>query len=161
MDRLEKVIREFSHLLFLIGSLAILGMLTLGISDVFSIKLFNYALPGSVELVSFMQLIAGSFAIAHTQILGGHIRMDFVVRRLPERIRAGVSGLTSFMGALFFILLAWQSYNFGHTLQITAEVSTSLRIPLCFLVYAIAFSCIPVALVFLGEFLRIVKGRKV
>jgi hypothetical protein len=55
---------------------------------------------------------------------------------------------------LLFVLLGWQSYDFGHTLQASGEVSMTVGIPVYPFVYGIAFSCIVVFLVLLLQYLK-------
>ena len=129
-------------------------MLGLAVADIIGIKLFKHPIPGGIEVVAFLGVVVTGFAIAYTQVVHGHIRVEFVVLRLPKRAQAVIFAVVSFLGLVFFALLAWRSYDFGRVLQTTGEVSMTQGIPFYPFVYAIAFCCIPVCLVLLAEFLK-------
>ena len=129
-------------------------MLGLAVADIIGIKLFKHPIPGGIEVVAFLGVVVTGFAIAYTQVVHGHIRVEFVVLRLPKRAQPVIFAFVSFLGPVFFALLAWRSYDFGRVLQTTGEVSMTQGIPFYPFVYAIAFCCIPVCLVLLAEFLK-------
>jgi len=82
------------------------------------------------------------------------IGVEFFVMRMPKRAQAGVIALVSLLGIVLFGLLAWQSYEFGCTLQVTGEVSMTQGIPFYPFVYAIAFCCIPICLLLFVDLLK-------
>ena len=152
--RLGKLATSVSRWVSWIAGAGVVAMLALTIADIIGIKLFKSPVPGAIEIVGFLGIVVTTFAIAYTYILRGHIRVEFFVTQLPLRWRAGINALVSLVGIVLFVLLAWQSYVYGHILQTTGEVSMTQRIPFYPFVYAIAFSCIPVCLVLLLEFLQ-------
>jgi TRAP-type C4-dicarboxylate transport system permease small subunit len=129
-------------------------MLGLTVADIIGIKLFRHPVPGAIELVAFLGVVVTAFAIAFTQVRRGHIQVEFFVMRLPEHARAGVIALVSLLGIALFALLAWQSFEFGQSLQASGEVSMTQRIPFYPFVYALTFCCIPICLVLLADFLK-------
>jgi len=143
-----------SHWFNWVAGAAVVAMLVLVVADIIGIKFFKYPIPGGIEMVSFLAVVVTAFAIAFTQMHHGHIQVEFFVMRMPTRIKAGVIALVSLLGTVLFALLAWQSYKFGYTLQVTGEVSMTQRIPFYPFVYAIAFCCIPICLLLLVDFLK-------
>ena len=154
IERLEKFAHSSSHRVNWVAGVGLVAMLGLIVADIIGIKFFKHPIPGAIEMVAFLGVVVTAFAIAYTQVLRGHIQVEFVVMRLPKHVQAGLTALVSLLGLALFALLAWQSYDFGHTLQVTGEVSMTQRIPFYPFVYAIAFCCLPVCLVLLVEFLR-------
>ena len=154
MVRLGRFATSLSRWVSWVAGVGVVAMLALTIADVIGIKLFKSPIPGAIETIGFLGVVVTTFAIAYTYILRGHIRVEFFVTQLPPRWRAGINALVSLVGIVLFVLLAWQSYVYGHVLQTTGEVSMTQRIPFYPFVYAIAFSCIPVCLVLLLEFLQ-------
>ncbi len=136
------------------------GMLSLAVADIIGIKLaqagvpFFRPIPGGIEVVAFLGVVVTGFAIAYTQVLRGHIQVEFVVMRLPPRVQAIIHAFVCLLGLALFGLLAWQSVEYGLSLQATGTVSMTQRIPFYPFVHAIAFCCIPVCLVLVVEFLR-------
>ena len=154
IDCLERFIKSLSNWLSWVAGAGLVAMIGLIVADIIGIKFFNWPVPGAIEMVGFLGIVVTAFAIAYTQVLRGHIQVEFFVMRLPRRVRASVAAFVSLLGVALFALLAWRSYDFALVLQGTGEVSMTQRIPFYPFVHAIAFCCIPVCLVLLVEFLK-------
>ncbi len=158
IERLEVFSNFFSKWLNWAACVGLLCMFGLSLADVVGIKFFNWPIPGVIEIVGFLGVVVTAFAIAHTQILGGHIQIQFIVMRFPKQWRAYITAFTSLLGLALFTLLAWRSYDFGRAIQVSGEVSMAEGIPYYPFIYAVSFCCLPVCLVLLLEFLKSVKG---
>jgi TRAP-type C4-dicarboxylate transport system permease small subunit len=106
-----------------IAGAGLISMLVLVIGDIIGIKAFSSPIPGGIEIVAFLGVVVIGFAIAWTQVLHGHIHVDFFTMRLSPRAKAGLEVLTTLLGIILFALLAWQSWEYGQTMRITGEVS--------------------------------------
>jgi TRAP-type C4-dicarboxylate transport system permease small subunit len=154
VNQLDKVTRSLSRSLEWVGVIGILLMFLVNFFDVVGAKLFVWPFPGSVEIISFSQIVAIAPAIAFTLILGRHIRVEFIIDRFPKRIRAGISSISSLLSLILFVLILWQSYLYGVSLQKSGEIGSTSYIPFYPFAYLIAFCSIPVCLAFLIEVLR-------
>jgi len=154
IERLEKFAHSSSHWVNWVAGVGLVAMFGLIVADIIGIKFFKQPIPGAIEMVGFLGVVVTAFAIAFTQVRRGHIQVEFFVMRLPKRAQAGVTALVSLLGIALFGLLAWQSYDFGRTLQVTGEVSMTQRIPFYPFVYAIAFCCLPICLLLVVDFLK-------
>jgi len=151
LNQLDKFTRGFSWSLEWIGVIGILLMFLSNFVDVVGAKLFLWPLPGVTEVISFSQIVAIAPAIAFTLILGRHIRVEFIIDRFPRRIRAAITSISSFLSLILFVLILWQSYVYGQSLQKAGEIGSTSHLPFYPFAYLIAFCCIPVCLVFLME----------
>jgi TRAP-type C4-dicarboxylate transport system permease small subunit len=152
--QLDKFTRSLSRSLEWIGVVGLLLMFLVNFIDVVGAKLFMFPLPGSVEIISFSQVVAIAPAIAFTLILGRHIRVEFIIDRFPKRIRAAISSISSFLSMILFILILWQSYLYGHSLQKAGEIGSTSHLPFYPFAYLIMFCSIPVCLAFMMEVLK-------
>ena len=161
INRLEKFAKSFSDWLNWVGGAGLIAMLGLIVADIIGVKCFKWPIPGAIELAGFLGVVVIAFAIAYTQVLRGHIQVEFFVMRLPKRVQASMIALVSLFGLVLFALLGWQSSEFGRVLQSSGEVSMTQNIPFYPFVYAIAFCSFAVCLVLLVEFLKsVVKAVK-
>jgi TRAP-type C4-dicarboxylate transport system permease small subunit len=151
---LERFASSLSNWLNWVAGIGLVAMLGLTVADIVGIKLFKWPIPGGIEIVAFLGVVVTAFAIAYTQVLRGHIEVEFVVMRLPPRVQAAIAAFVWLLSLALFALLAWQSIDYGLSLQTTGTVSMTQRIPFYPFVYGIAFCCIPVCLVLLVEFLK-------
>lgn len=154
LNHLEKFTRGVSRSLEWVGVIGILLMFLTNFIDVVGAKLFLWPLPGAPEVISFSQILAIAPAIAFTLLLGRHIRVEFIIGRLPKRVRAAISSLSSFLSLILFVLLVWQSYLYGVSLQKAGEMGSTSYLPFYPFAYVIAFCSIPVCLAFLVEVLK-------
>jgi TRAP-type C4-dicarboxylate transport system permease small subunit len=151
VNQLDKVTSSFSRSLEWVGVIGILMMFLTNFIDVVGSKLFLWPFPGSVEIISFSQIVAIAPAIAFTLLIGRHIRVEFILDRFPKRIRAAISSISSFLSLILFALILWQSYLYGVSLQKSGEIGSTSFIPFYPFAYFIAFCSIPVCLAFLIE----------
>jgi len=160
IDRLEKFANYFSNWLNWVAGIGLVGMLGLAVADIVGIKLGQLGvplfrpIPGGIEVVAFLGVVVTGFAIAYTQVLRGHIQVEFVVAHLPGRVQGAIAAFVCLLGLALFVILAWQSVEYGLSLQAVGTVSMTQRIPFYPFVYAIAFCCIPISLLLVIEFLR-------
>jgi len=154
LNYLDKFTRSFSRSLEWLGVIGILLMFLVNFIDVVGAKFFLWPLPGSVEIISFSQIVAIAPAIAFTLILGRHIRVEFIIDRFPKRIRAAISSISSFLSLILFVLIIWQSFLYGQSLQKAGEIGSTSYLPFYPFAYLIAFCSVPVCLAFLIEVLK-------
>ena len=71
-----------------------------------------------------------AFAATEALILGRHIEVDFLVRRLSKRFRLALACVTDLICIVFLAVVVWRCTLYGHDMQMTGEVSPSQKIPL-------------------------------
>jgi TRAP-type C4-dicarboxylate transport system permease small subunit len=156
-DRFERIARTLSKWLNWIAGAGLTVMLLLVVGDIIGIKIFSNPIPGGIEMVAFMNVVGIGFAIAYTQVLRGHIQVDFLVMKLPRIPRASLEAFTSFLGMAFFVILAWRSWDYARVLQASGEVSMTQRIPFYPFVFGLAFSYFVTFLVLTVDFIKAIK----
>lgn len=158
LKRVERSTNSISTLFEAIGVAAVLLMMAVTCIDVFGAKVFQKPVPGSIDIVMLAQLIAISFVIALTQILGRHVRVDFLMTGLSERTQAVIDSIIQLLVMALFIALVWGFFVFGTFLRTGGEVSPTADIPLFPFLYAAAVASILVCLVVLVQFLHSIIG---
>lgn len=154
MNRFERVINSLSKWLNWVAGVALVLMLIVIVADIIGAKLFKWPIPGGIDIVGLLGVVVIAFAIAQTQVIHGHIEVEFFEMRLPEKARNVIAGIVYSLGMALFALLAWRSYTFGDSLRVKGEVSMTVGIPVYPFVYGIAFCCIVVFLVLLLQYLK-------
>jgi TRAP-type C4-dicarboxylate transport system permease small subunit len=158
MEKFQKLVDRASHLLNVIAGVGLIAMATLAVSDIIGNKAFKFPLPGGIEVVGFLGVVVTAFSIAQTQILRGHIEVEFIVDRLPKKAKGIIYIFVYFCLLILWAVIAWRSYDFGRILQTTGEVSMTERIPFYPFVYAIAFCCILTFLVLVLQLIKEISG---
>ena len=160
MDNFEKIVNKASYWLNWVAGAGLVAMLALITSDIIGNKVFKSPVPGAIEFVGFLGVIVIACAIAYTQVINGHIEVEFLVRRLSKKAQSIVTCIVSILGIALFIVLAWRSVDYGLKLQASGEVSMTQEIPFYPFVHVIALCCVMVALVLLVQLMKNIVRMK-
>ncbi|MGD2187265.1 MAG: TRAP transporter small permease [Desulfobacterales bacterium] len=142
-----------------LGLAALLLMMVITCIDVVGAKVFRWRLLGAIDIVMLAQIVAISFAVGMTLILGRHIQVEFFFDLLPRPVQKVVNCFVLLLGLGLFILVIWRLCVLGHSFQTSGEYSPTAYIPLYPFAYGIALASIPVCLVLLLEFLKTLTKR--
>lgn len=158
----EKYITFFTKILFWIAGAGLVGMTALIVADVIGIKIFSNPVPGGIEFVSFLSVVAIAFAVPFTQVMRGHVAVDFIVEHFPRRAKLVIECVTVLFSVALFALLMVYSFRYAGLLRTSGEVSMTQKIPFHPFVYGMAVCFVAVFLVLVMQFIRAVlkAGRQ-
>jgi len=156
-NRFEKAVTSIAGWLNWVALASLLVMVVLVLIDICGNKFFKVPLTGGIELVSLLSVVAISFAIAQTQVAHGHIEVEMLVRKLPRIPQKVISTVVHCFSILLFIILAWQSYTYGLSLQSGGEVSMTLHIPYYPFVWGLGFCSLVVVLVLIMQMVKMLR----
>ena len=154
VDDFEKIVNKASYWINWIAGIGLVAMLALITCDIIGNKVFKSPLPGAIEFVGFLGVVVIACSIAYTQVIHGHIEVEFLVRRLSKKAQNIVTCVVSVLGIALFTVLAWRSVDYGLKLQASGEVSMTQEIPFYPFVHVIALCCALVALVLITQLLK-------
>ncbi len=110
-----------------VGILALMMFLTA--ADVTGRYVFNRPILGSYEISEHMMAILVAFTIAYCAVQRGHVNVDLVISRLPQRTRAILRTFTDLLSLGLFSLIAWQSLYQAKVQYFAGTTSPSLFFP--------------------------------
>lgn len=70
---------------------------------------FRQPLQGTIELVEILMVLTAYSVLAYTELRRGHIHIELVISRFSRRAQAIVTSIICFLGAIFFLVMSWQS----------------------------------------------------
>ncbi|MDD5722368.1 MAG: TRAP transporter small permease [Syntrophales bacterium] len=156
MIRLERQIDNLSGVFNWLSAIAVLFMMLITCADVV-LRFFRHPVPGTYEIVGLMGTVGVSFALAHTTANKGHIMVEFLTRRMPEKVQFIIAAAGELLSAVLFGIIARQSVLYALDLKRTGEVSLTVGIPIYPFVFGIAIGCLLVCLVLLKDLYRSLK----
>lgn len=163
LEKFERFNRKITGWAEWIGFGAIVLMVVLTCVDVVGAKVFRNPVFGALDIMMLAQLIAVSFAGAMALIQGRHVEVEFFMRLLPRRVQGVVDALINVLCLVFFVIVVWRLFVYGHFIQIGGEQTMTARIPMFPFAYASAVAIIPFCFIFLQHFLssivRVVKNE--
>ncbi len=160
LDKFEKIVYMTSSWLNWIAGAGLVGMLILISADIVGNKVFKSPVPGSIEFVSYLGVIVIAGAISHTQVIGGHIEVEFLVRRFSKRAQHIVRSIMSLLGILLFAVITWRSIDYGIKLELSGEVSMTMEMPFYPFIYFIALCSIWVCLVLVVQLMKNIREMR-
>lgn len=96
-----------------VAGIGVLVMMTVGAFDVVLTHFFNRPIPGAFEITEAMMVGSIFLAVAMAQRERKHIRVEFLVDRLPPRGRACFDLLAHLLSGFVFTLIAWYGWRAG------------------------------------------------
>jgi TRAP-type mannitol/chloroaromatic compound transport system permease small subunit len=111
-------------------------------------KLFGFSLQGVDEVGGYTYAIVGAIGFSYTLLTRGHTRVDYMVGRLPFRVRAWLNVAATLSLAAFAVFAAYRAgFVVAESVDLGARSQTPLATPLwipqgawlaAFVVFAVA-----------------------
>lgn len=151
----DRVVSKISGGLHSVGVGILVAMMFLTVTDVLLRYVFNRPITGSYELTEFMMAILVTFGIAYCGAKKGHVTVDVVVSRFPQRIQAIIDSITCLLGLFLFFLITWQCAVFVKDKLETGLTSGILYIPVFPFAGVVALGSAMFCLVLVGHLLTL------
>ena len=123
---IRRVIQRLTLFLCYGGMFLLIPMMLLTTGDVVSRSVFGLPIPGTVELSSYILAVFILLGLAYTHQVKGHVRVSFLISRIPEKAGLAVDMCTTLLSLFIIAVLAWQGWVLGIDEK---TVSDMLRIP--------------------------------
>ena len=161
VPKLDRYIALGTKFLFYIAGIGLVGMLVLIVADVIGIKILSRPVPGGIEIVSFMVVVAIAGAVPFTQVMRGHVAVDFIVEKFPRRAKLIIDAIMIFFSVCLLALMTWYSFKYADGLRSSGEVSMTQKIPFYPFVYGMAVCFVALLLVLIMDLVKsIAKAAK-
>lgn len=128
LDRATVIIRRISGAGAAIGATSLLAVMLLIIANIVY-RFFGGVIAGTYELIGPMVVVTAAFALVYTALHHGHIAINIITSRLPERIRAIVGSFTGTIALGLWILIAWGSVKLMVQKATAGEATYLLNVP--------------------------------
>lgn len=161
LRRADAIVSRIEDFLTGIAAFVIMFIMFFATAQVISRKAFNYPLWGFIDIIEIVMVSFAFLAIAYCQRLGGHIRMELLVRRLNGR----ALWIAEFLGVLAALIIIFWLMLFGWDFFIRAfelgdsTIDRDLPIWPAKLVIPIAFFVLNLRLIIqLFAYIRLIKN---
>ena len=162
LHKVEGYIVFCTRVLFWLAGAGLMVMTALIVADVIGIKILSRPVPGGIEWVSFMAVVAIAFAVPYTQVMHGHVAVDFIVDMFPRRAKLVVEVFTGLLSVALLGFLAFYSFKYAGVLRSSGEVSMTQQIPFHPFVYGMAVCFVATFLILVLQLIRTIMkaGRQ-
>jgi TRAP-type mannitol/chloroaromatic compound transport system permease small subunit len=110
VEPLDTPLRAIELTLGVIAAGFIFALMMFGVAQVVARILWNYPIPGYIDIVELLMAVIAFAAIGYAEQLRAHIRMDFLPGMLRGGRRAALEGLLAFMAMLAVSILVYATW---------------------------------------------------
>jgi len=160
MGYLEKIDDFLNKILLIVGSVAVLCLMSLATVNVVLRFFFSAPYRGAYELVGFMGAIVIAFALGYTQKRKDHIVVDILTEKFPKRVNRALDGVNYFITTIFFVLVSWQVFVWGMKISKSGEVSETLKIIFHPFIYSVSLGFAVFSLTLIIDFLKNFQSKE-
>jgi TRAP-type C4-dicarboxylate transport system permease small subunit len=160
MGYLEKIDDFLNKILLIVGSVAVLFLMSLATVNVVLRFFFNAPYRGAYELVGFMGAIVIAFALGYTQKRKDHIVVDILTEKFPKQVNRVLDGINYFITTIFFAIVSWQVFIWGMKISKSGEVSETLKIMFHPFIYSVSLGFVVFSLTLVIDFLKNFQSRE-
>jgi TRAP-type C4-dicarboxylate transport system permease small subunit len=153
MYRIEKALQTIATKANVISMIAVFAMMAITVVDVI-LRLLRLSIPGTYDIVGLLGAMVIAFSLAYTSVEKGHIAVEFLVQKLPERARAITDTLTGLSSTLFFFIATWRCTLYALDFLKSGEVSMTIKMPIYPFVLGTALGCALLSCVLALGFIR-------
>jgi TRAP-type C4-dicarboxylate transport system permease small subunit len=111
------------------------------------LRVFRVPVTGAYDIVRIAGMVTIAAALPYTTAIKGHVAIEYFFHKLGRRGRLVVDTVMRLLTVALFLVLAYQSMEYGQALKKSGEVSMTLQLPVFWIPYILAVSCVLVALV--------------
>ncbi|MBI5605603.1 MAG: TRAP transporter small permease [Deltaproteobacteria bacterium] len=128
MERIINIWRIIGKICQVIAGMALILLFMLTLSEVLGRGLWR-AVPGAWEMISFLGGIVIGFTVPYTGQSGGHVNVDFLVKKIQGAPQKIINATTRAMVMIFSALIGWSLISMGSNFRAAHEVSQTMKIP--------------------------------
>lgn len=129
-----------------IAGAALVFMAVITAVDVLA-RVVKLTVPGAYDLVGIAGAITVAGAIPLTKAVKGHVAIEYFYHRAGYRGRFVMDTVSRLLMLAFFCVMAWQCFSYGILFLEANEVTPTLYLPVFWIPWVIALSCILTAFV--------------
>jgi TRAP-type C4-dicarboxylate transport system permease small subunit len=160
MGTLEKIDDFLNKILMVVGSVAVLLLMSIATVNVCLRFFFNAPYRGAYELVGFLGAIVIAFALGYTQKRKDHIVVDILTEKFPKRVNRILDGINYLITTIFFSVVSWQVFIWGMKISKSGEVSETLKIIFHPFIFSVSLGFALFSLTLVIDFLKNFQSRE-
>jgi len=161
MNYLEKINVFLNRVLMVVGSVAVLLLMSIATVNAFlRIPFIKSTWRGAYETVGFLGAIVIAFALGYTQKRKDHIVVDILTEKFPKRVNRVLDGINYLITTIFFAIVSWQVFVWGMKISKSGEVSETLKIMFHPFIYSVSLGFAVFSLTLILDFLKNLKSKE-
>lgn len=153
----SRAVASLSQALNIGAVIALVLMMLLSVADIFLRNSIKYAIPDSQELVQYLMICVGFWAMAWRAVKNGHVAVDLLVNRFSPRTQAVFDCITYFLGLGVCALISWRSFLEVPIVFRLNQSSIYLHVPVYPFYFILALGIAVLCLVMLTQLIQSIR----
>jgi len=141
-----------------IAAVALGFVILLTVADVI-LRYFKKPIIGTYEMVGLSGAVIIGFSLPFTSMMKGHVNVDFLALKLPQKGRKIFTSITKCLGIILFLIIGWNLVILGMDFYKVGEVTPTRHLPIYPVLYGVGACCFFESLVLLCDMVKILGGK--
>jgi TRAP-type C4-dicarboxylate transport system permease small subunit len=146
----DKVVSSVTRFFDRVAQAGVAAMMLLVVGNIL-MRIAWKPIFGTYDYVEFIGALMVAFALGYCAVQKGHISVELVIARLPERVQGIVGSITNILSLVIFGLITWQCLLFAHDTWRVGGTSMGALVPNYPYIYGVAFGIALLCLVILVD----------
>jgi TRAP-type C4-dicarboxylate transport system permease small subunit len=162
MPYFEQLVRRLSRSINRVSEVAVVGLMVIIVLNVVLRKLgLPTAWLQAFDIVGLLGLIVIAFSLAHTAMQKGHISIEVLVTRFPQRVQGIIGTITGILSLGIFSVITWQCVELANRYRESNQTTMTAEIPIHPFLYMMAFCTAVLCLAIIVDLIKSArKGLK-
>jgi TRAP-type C4-dicarboxylate transport system permease small subunit len=150
LEKIKNAINKTAKMLDYAAGLLIVITMIITVSNIVLRIVFKNPILGTYEYTGFLAALIIGLGISYCAIQNGHIAVDFIIDKFPEKLRKRIDIITKTITAAFLGFFTWRVFVYAGSLMRSNEVSPTTRTPFFYFIYIIGacFLLLSVVMIF-------------
>jgi len=149
LKSVENVIKRIFEITDILGGICFFSVMALVLANIIMRNVFSRPILGTVEIVGLLVATGLGLALAHCEMVDGHIGMDLSMDKFLSQGSQKVMETVSYLISLsFWAIVVWRLLVFAITTFVNGRVTSTASIPIYPFIFILGFNvfCLCVAL---------------
>lgn len=143
---ITRLLRGIVFVLLAVSGLGVFVMIATTCTDVI-LRQFGCPVKGAFDIVKIAGAISLAAALPYTTAVKGHVAIEYFFHKLNRTGRIIVDSMCRLAAIALFAFMGWRSILYGNDLQVSQQVTQTLKLPIFWLPWIIGVCCFVVVLV--------------
>jgi len=162
LKSVENVIKRVFAITDILAGVCFFSVMALVLANIIMRNVFGQPIMGTVEIVGLLVATGLGLALAHCEMVDGHIGMDLNLDKILSKGTQKVIELVSYLISLsFWAIVVWRLLIYASTSFVNGRVTSTASIPIYPFIFLLGFNvlCLCVALGY--KLVRIIKEASI
>lgn len=160
MERFSRSVGAITKSFDYISRVGLFALLVLVVANVI-LRYGWTSIQGTYDYVQLLTAVSVTGAVAYCAYEQGHIAVEILTERLPERLQAIVGSVVGLLSVGLFAVASWQCVVVGNSMKLVNETTMAVYVPLYpfmwFLAFGLALTAVAIMPLWIKKIIKVVK----